>query len=219
MYTSAFFGERNQGEIRALIDRHGLALLTSHSATHGVEATAVPALFDPDDSTGGRIIAHMARANEHWRRIVDGDPVLLVFQGPNAYVTPRHYVAEEDVPTWNYSAVQVRGTLTHAHDPAENMRVLTRTVEHFERVWGEGWSMDEIDPKVVDMYARGTASFSIAVTSIEAAHKMSQDKREADVAAVIDGLSRSEDDQARAVARIIERVTFCPRRFQPEPKV
>jgi len=217
MYTSTYFGERDGREIRAMIARHGLATLVSHSASAGLQATAVPALFDPDDKSGGRLISHMARANPHWRTISDGDAVLLLFRGPDAYVTPNLYTAEEDVPTWNYSAVQLRGHLTHASTMEENRRVLDRTVEHFEAVLGTGWRMTDISRETVEMYARGTASFSITASSIEAAHKMSQDKRHDDVVAVIDGLAKSPNAQARAVAEVMNRVTLCPQRFRPDP--
>ena len=217
MYTSTYFGERDGEEIRAMIERHGLATLISHSASVGLQATAVPALFDPDDKSGGRLISHMARANPHWRAIADGDAVLLLFRGPDAYVSPNLYTVEEDVPTWNYSAVQLRGRLTHAPTIEENRRVLERTVAHFEAILGTGWRMMDISRETVEMYARGTASFSIEISSIEAAHKMSQDKRRDDVVAVIDGLTKSHDAQARAVAEAMNRVTLCPRRFRPAP--
>ncbi|MGO4836893.1 FMN-binding negative transcriptional regulator, partial [Rhizobiaceae sp. 2RAB30] len=197
--------------------RHGLATLVSHDNLKGLQATAVPALFDPDDASGARMIAHMAKANDHWRSIADGDSVLLIFQGPDAYVSPRLYEVEEDVPTWNYSAVQIRGRLTHAKTAEENMRVLEHTVAHFERVLGADWRMSEISSATVDMYARGTASFTIEVTSVAAAHKMSQDKRRGDVTAVIAGLRASQDEQARVVARTMDRVTLCPMHFRPEP--
>ncbi len=217
MYTSAFFAERDPREIRSMIGRHGLATLVSHNESKGLQATAVPALFDPDDGSGRRMIAHMAKANDHWRAIADGDSVLMIFQGPDAYVSPRLYEVEEDVPTWNYSAVQIHGRLTHARTADENMRVLEHTVEHFERLLGTGWRMSDIGSGTVDMYAGGTASFSIDVTSVNAAHKMSQDKRRGDVAAVMAGLTASPDEQARAVAKTMDRVTLCPMQFRPEP--
>ncbi|EYR84629.1 MULTISPECIES: FMN-binding negative transcriptional regulator [unclassified Shinella] len=216
MFTSTSFGEADEREIRDLISRYGLATLVSHSPSAGLQATALPALFDPDDPSGQTLIGHMARANPHWRSIMDGDAVLLLFRGPDAYVSPGHYRAEEDVPTWNYSAVQLRGHLRHAPDAAENDRVLLRTVEHFEARLGQGWRLGDISPETVKMYSKGTASFSIAVTSIEAAHKMSQDKRRTDVVAVIEGLATSDDKQARAVAETMERITLHPGRHRPD---
>lgn len=118
------------------------------------------------------------------------------------------------MPTWNYSAVQVRGRLAHARDAAENRRVLERTVEHFEARLGTGWRLSGISAAVVEMYARGTASFSVAIDRMDAAHKMSQDKLREDVTAVIAGLSATEDEQARAVADVMTSVTLVPGRHR-----
>jgi transcriptional regulator len=214
MYTSRHFAMADERDMRAAIARYGLATLVSHSPSEGLQATAVPVLFDPDDPSGQRLIAHMARANPHWRAIADDEAVLLLFRGPDAYVSPGHYRMEEDVPTWNYSAVQVRGRLAHARDAAENRRVLERTVEHFEARLGTGWRLSGISAAVVEMYARGTASFSVAIDRMDAAHKMSQDKLREDVTAVIAGLSATEDEQARAVADVMTSVTLVPGRHR-----
>lgn len=216
MFTSTSFGEHDEQEIRDLIGRYGLATLISHSVTAGLQATAVPALFDRDDPSGGTLIAHMAKANPHWRSIADGDAVLLLFRGPDAYVTPSLYKTEEDVPTWNYSAVQLRGHLKHARDAAENQRVLAQTVQHFEARLGTGWHLDDISRETVEMYSKGTASFSITMNSLEAAHKMSQDKRREDVVAVVEGLASSPCAQARAVAETMTRVTLRPGRHRTD---
>lgn len=216
MYTSSSFAMADERAMRAVIERYGLATLVSHSAPEGLQATAVPVLFDPDDPSGQALISHMARANPHWRSIADGDDVLLLFRGPDAYVSPGHYRVEEDVPTWNYSAVQVHGIFRHVRDALENRRVLGCTVEHFEHRLGTGWRLTDISETVVEAYSRGTASFSIAVRSMRAADKMSQDKLRGDVEAVIERLSTSNDAQARAVADIMVRVTLEPGRHRHE---
>lgn len=210
MYTSSSFAMADERAMRAAIERYGLATLVSHSPSEGLQATAVPVLFDPDDRSGQTLISHMARANPHWRSIVDGNDVLLLFRGPDAYVSPGHYRVEEDVPTWNYSAVQVHGLFRHVRDALENRRVLGRTVEHFEERLGTGWRLEDIGETVVEAYSRGTASFSITVRSMAAADKMSQDKRREDVASVVAALSGSPDGQTRAVASVMKRVTLDP---------
>lgn len=183
LFTSRHFRETDASAIRALIDIHGLAALVSQG-DDGLRATHLPMLFDPLAPRGDRLIGHMARANPHWRRIPEGARVLAIFQGANAYVTPSIYVEEEDVPTWNYTAVHVRGIYRHAHEAVENRRILEATVAHFERHIGSGWEMSTINQDLVETYARGTAAFSIEITSIEAATKMSQDKCAADAEAV-----------------------------------
>lgn len=183
LFTSRHFRETDVSAIRSLIDIHGLAALVSFG-DDGLRATHLPMLFDPLAPKGDRLIGHMARANAHWRRVPEGAQVLAIFQGANAYVTPSIYVVEEDVPTWNYCAVHVRGIYRHVHDSVETRRILEATVAHFEQHIGSGWDISAIDQELVESYARGTAAFSLEITSIEAATKMSQDKCAADAKAV-----------------------------------
>ena len=118
----------------------------------------------------------------------EGAAILLIFRAPDAYITPSVYVAEEDVPTWNYAAVHVHGVWRSIRDARETRRILNRTVEHYERMIGSGWTMDRIAARTVEALARGVAAFRIRVRRIEATQKMSQDKRRADVKAVISAL-------------------------------
>ena len=71
-------------------------------------ATLMPVLW-----RGDRLVAHMAKANEHWRSIVDGMPALVIVTGPEAYISPSWYPSKAEhgrvVPTWNYLAVHLTG--------------------------------------------------------------------------------------------------------------
>ena len=88
----------------ALIRAHPLGLLISHGA-QGLEANSIPFLIDPAASKFGTLQAHMARANGQWRSLGEADDVLVVFQGPDHYITPAWYQTKREtgkvVPTWN----------------------------------------------------------------------------------------------------------------------
>lgn len=206
MYTSQFFAETDRAEIKALVATHGLACLVS-TGPGGFNATHAPVLFDPDASDGETMIGHMARSNPHWRMIEDAAETLLVFRTPDAYITPSVYVVEKDVPTWNYAAVHVHGAWKPILDARETRRVLKRTVEHYERVIGSGWTMDQIAARTVETLARGVTAFQIRIRRIEAIQKMSQDKRHADVEAVISTLCPHAGAGADVAARM-QRVTL-----------
>lgn len=181
MYTSTHYEFEDEAAIRRLIDRHGLAALVSVGA-NGLEATHCPVLFDP--AAPERMIGHLARPNQHWRRISDGDRILTIFRGPDAYISPKVYTEEPDVPTWNYIAAHVHGTWRKADDQKERSRILDLTVRHFEESLGMGWQMDVLNQDLINSLTRGTVGFVLTDLRIEAADKSSQDKCPIDRSAV-----------------------------------
>ena len=85
---------------------------------------------------GDRLVGHLARANAHWRRIVDGSPALAIVTGPDTYVSPSWYATKAEhgkvVPTWNYSVVHLRGRIVVHDDPAWVHALVTRLTDRHE---------------------------------------------------------------------------------------
>jgi transcriptional regulator len=143
---------------------------------------------------------HGAIRNALLTGIPDGAEVLVVFSGPHSYITPGVYRAEPDVPTWNYTAVHVRGRYRRM-PAADNSAVLERTVRHNEAgAMGSGWSTSTMSRADLASLARGVVSFRIEIDDISAARKLSQDKLQADVEAVEGHLDACPFGSARAVA-------------------
>ena len=125
MYQPPLFREDRLEVMHDLIVAHPFGLLVS-AGGGGLLANAVPFVLDRGVGEKGRLRAHVARANPHWKEFIgDGCDCLVVFQGPQAYVTPSWYATKREtgkvVPTWNYAMVQVRGRAT-AHEDAAWLR-------------------------------------------------------------------------------------------------
>ncbi|MBL9068854.1 MAG: FMN-binding negative transcriptional regulator [Sphingopyxis sp.] len=146
----------------------------------------VPLLVE-EGVAGLRLHGHFARANPHWRHLRDGAEVLAAFMGPNAYVSPRCYRAP-DVPTWNYGVVQARGRWRREADEEAIGRHLEAIVDHYESFEPVPWSLAEIDPAIPAAFRKGVIVFSIEVTELKGALKLSQDKDVAQQAGVADFL-------------------------------
>src|SRR4051794_6236182 len=114
MYVPSWFARTDPAELFVFMESHSFALLVStrDGAPFG---THLPLLLDRTAGPHGTLIGHMARANPQWRDL-DGRPVLAVFGGPHAYISPSWYEAENVVPTWNYVAVHATGTFRLADD-------------------------------------------------------------------------------------------------------
>ncbi len=156
-------------------------------------ATHLPFVLD-----GDVLVAHMARANLHWRAFADGGDVLCVFQGPHAYVSPSWYAAENAVPTWNYVAVHAYGTPEIVEDSAAVYADQKRLVDTHEAGFAEPWAIDGQDQGYVDGMIRAIVDFRIPISHIEGKFKLSQNRPEDDRVRVADTLAGSGD--AAAVA-------------------
>src|SRR5687768_12754302 len=141
MYVPAHFGETDIGKLHDAIEQYGFALLISQNAGEPF-ASHLPLILDRGGGPHGTLIGHMARANPQWKQAA-GQPVLVVFSGPHAYISPTWYQAEHVVPTWNYVAVHAYGRLELIEDTASAEDVLRRTIEVYESSQPAPWRLDE----------------------------------------------------------------------------
>lgn len=196
MYQPVEFQVKDPGFAEEFIGRHPFGVLV------GMADGVFGAAHLPFQLVGeGRVLeGHGAIRNALLWDIPEGGQVIVVFSGPHSYITPGVYLAESDVPTWNYTAVHVRGRY-HRLSAAENSAVLERTVRHNEAGdMGSGWSTSVMAGEDLASLARGVISFRIEIDDISAARKLSQDKLQADVDAVEAHLSGCPAGNGRAVA-------------------
>jgi transcriptional regulator len=168
-------------------------------------ATLLPVLW-----RGDRVIAHMARANEHWRSIAPGSPALLVSTGADAYVSPSWYASKAEhgkvVPTWNYSAVHLTGRVTVHDDPAWVRDAVTELTETHEQPRPHPWAVSDAPEKYVAGQLRAIVGLEVVIERVEGKAKLSQNRSADDQDGVIVGLRAEDDARAVAVAADMERV-------------
>lgn len=135
----------------------------------------MPFLRRPDEGgDGALLLTHMARANPQLQCLLrPRATVLVIFQGPSAFVSASDYREQPAVPTWNHVTVHVTGRPRLLADQASTVRVLEQTVAHFEQQVGSDWRLDVEDPYVRGL-AHQVAAFAIEVDRIEASFKLSQ---------------------------------------------
>lgn len=202
MYQPTEFRDDDASTAYAHIERNPMGMIVSH-ADGRLRATHLPFLLDDRGSPSG-LVSHFALRNEQLRDLPDGSDVLVLFPGPHAYVSPQHYAAEQDVPTWNYTAVHLAGTYRRLPDGALPA-LLSRTVSELEAADGGSWSLASMDPAALRDLARAVVAFEVETTSIDGGYKLSQDKLQADVDGVIDAFSSSSEPHRQAVAAEMRR--------------
>jgi len=192
MYIPPHFLEIDPAEIKAVIETAPLACLVAQTAT-GLIANHLPLLAAPD----GTLIGHVALANDMHRLVTEGQEVMAVFRGEDAFVSPNFYPSKAEhhrhVPTWNYQAVHIHGTITFQHDDhSKRAAVALLTRIHERRVNGEGaWRMADAPADYMEQMLANIVAFRIAVTRTLAKSKLSQNRDDRDYQGAVAGLRSS----------------------------
>ncbi len=211
MYLPSHFEETRPEVLHQLVRNEPLGLLITTGAD-GPRADAIPFILDADPTTGKTTLrAHVARANPLWREARTDVPSLVVFQGPQAYISPSMYptkaVHGKVVPTWNYVMVQARGTLRAIDDAAWLHAFVTRLTERHEAARPAPWAVSDAPADYIAPMLRAIVGIEIELTSLTGKWKVSQNRPAVDRDGVILGLrehaERSGDAQAAAMAALI----------------
>jgi transcriptional regulator len=171
MYTPSAFAESNPETLAKFIRQHSFATLISEHEKL-MTASHLPILLDCSEGKPARLLGHMARANGQWQE-AEGREVLVIFQGPHAYISPRWYAERNTVPTWNYAAVHAYGTF-RLLDASQTRELLIRTVQEYEAPLESPWSMEENDPEFMEKLLPLIVGFRIEITHLEGKWKLNQ---------------------------------------------
>lgn len=201
MYQPPHFREEDLAVKHALIRAHPLGLLIS-SSDAGPVANPIPFHLDTTSGPNGRLQAHLAKANGQWKDIRDGAPVLVVFQGPQAYITPSWYQTKQEtgkvVPTWNYAIVQVRGP-ARVIDDADWIRAQIEALTHGrEDSRAKPWAVGDAPEPFIASQIKGIIGIEIDIAEIDGKWKVSQNRSADDQAGVVAGLGAETAPQTDA---------------------
>ena len=213
MYQPPHFREDRRDVQHALIKTHSLGLLIT-AGPKGLQANFIPFLIDPQASDNGTLRAHLARANPQLRELAAVEECLVVFQGPQAYVSPSLYPTKQEtgkvVPTWNYITVQAWGRPRVVDDAAWICGQIDDLTRHKEADRAAPWAVTDAPETFLAMQIKAIVGLEIPVARIEGKWKVSQNRVAADAAGVAAGL-RGEGEEADAVAtEVAERMKIAP---------
>ncbi len=199
MYLPDIYAETDAAEIDRLIDSARLGLLITHGP-EGLYASHLPMVWDPERRT---LTGHLARANPH-RALAEGEQALVVLTGPDAYVSPNWYPSKAEggrvVPTWNYEAVHLYGTLEWFDAPDRLARLLVDLTDRHESAQPAPWRVADAPADYIERMLRAVVGVQMRVERIEAKRKLSQRQDASDRAGAIAGLDASPDARDRALA-------------------
>ena len=175
-----------------------------------LSADHIPVLLHDDGTALGQMRGHIAKANPLFLTETKSLDVLVVFQGPSAYISPSWYASKSEhgraVPTWNYISVQAHGVLRFTHDRAWLLAHLNTLTDTFEQTQEHPWSVADAPSDYIDALLHGLVGLEIEVASLTGQYKLSQNKSPVDKAGVIEGLGSQGIPEAHAIAALMREL-------------
>ena len=203
MYIPAHFAETRPDALARIMRAHSLGMLV-HSRDGRFDADHIPFEYEPAEGPHGTLHAHVARANPLWQRCPTGTPVMVVFRGVQAYISPNWYPSKHEthrlVPTWNYEVVHAHGTLVIDDNERAVRRIVARLTRRHEAQEPRPWKMGDSAPEFIDELLQQIVAIRVELTSLEGKVKLSQNREARDRLGAAETLdARGDAATARAM--------------------
>jgi transcriptional regulator len=204
MYLPEQFREDDLPTLHALMRDYSFAtVVTQHEGMPF--ASHLPLMLAADEGPYGTLVGHMARANPQWRDFDASQDVLVIFQGPHAYVSPSWYGEDPaNVPTWNYAAVHAYGSPRLITDDDACRALLDSLVRTHEAPFTTPWRL-QMPEAERHKKMQGIVTFAIRITRLEGKLKLSQNRSLADQQRVAATLQQSADPVSRDVGTLMQQ--------------
>jgi len=192
MYIPSFNKFDNIDEVVSFMQRYSFATIVT--VKDGVpSATHLPFIVSRKDD---KVIlrSHFAKANVQSADIIDSRP-LVIFAEPHAYISPKNYEKEANVPTWNYLAVHAYGNCMILASEEEKEALLVETINYYEAEYLKQY--DGLPDEYKQRMMKGIVAFEIVVDDLQAKKKLSQNRSETERENIIADLGKSKDQNER----------------------
>jgi transcriptional regulator len=194
MYTPKYAENTDVYSVKEFIKQNGFGILVSQSEQKLV-ATHIPMQFSTD---GSALTGHISKANPQWKNFNDQHEVLAIFSGPHAYVSSSWY-DHENVPTWNYIAAHVYGTIRMI-EGNELYQSLKHLLDKYETASENPISIERMSTEYVRKSIQGLVGFELKITNVEAAYKLSQNRDRKNQLRIIYELEKRADAGSAKIA-------------------
>lgn len=206
MYVPKHHEESDRSMLHALIRAHPLGTWVTQGDGELI-ANHIPFLLDPARGEYGTLTGHVARANRAWQSFSRAVDSIVLFQGPQTYITPSWYPSKhahgKAVPTWNYAVVHAHGMPRAVEDPAWLLDHVSQLTASHEAGQALPWKVSDAPRDYVDRMLQSIVGIEIPITKLVGKWKVSQNRPEADRLGVVAGLLARGDAQSRQMAALV----------------
>lgn len=194
--------------IFSLMDAHPLGAWVC-IGRGGLIANHVPFVLDRSRGPHGTLIGHVSRASPVWRELGPATPSVVMFQGPQAYITPGWYPGKAEhgqvVPTWNYVVAHAHGVARAVHDRDWLQGMLNRLTVTHEAQHPAPWQVGDAPSDYIEKLIRAIVGIEIPIDRLEGKLKASQDEALPDRLGTVHGLREQPGNEAAAMADLVMR--------------
>jgi transcriptional regulator len=205
MYQPDHFRVDDVAAMHGLMRARPFVTLVSGGET-GLYASHMPTVLKNGEPYG-TIEFHLSRANPHWKYLAECDEALMIFQGPESYITPNWYASKAEhqkvVPTWNYATVHAYGRPEVMQDAGWLRSHVAELSAQQERSEPRPWELTDAPERYIDVMLRGIVGFRFAIIRLEGKWKMSQNREMRDREGVVRGLEKRRAGEDLEVAESV----------------
>ena len=201
MYIPKHYLSTDKDEIKSFIETYSFGILISTNEGKP-EATHLPFVL-VERGEQWFLISHMAKANQQWKSSKEQE-VLVIFSEPHAYISPSHYINEQNVPTWNYLAVHVYGKMKLIEDSSLVTKSLEQMIHTYEKEYKVQW--DSLSDEYKSRMQNGIVAFEIEINEIQAKKKLSQNKKEVEREHIIAHFEKSSLSHENTIASFMKSI-------------
>ncbi|TSD66618.1 FMN-binding negative transcriptional regulator [Inquilinus sp. KBS0705] len=201
MYTPAYNLIDNIPEAVEFMRRYSFATIVT-VVDNVPTATHLPFIVEQRDNKVV-LVSHFAKANHQAKDIFNCRP-LVIFTEPHAYVSPKHYEKELNVPTWNYLAVHAYGNATPINKDEEVKEVLEKMIGFYETDYMKQWN--NLPPDFKYGLMKGIVAFELIVDDLQGKKKLSQNKTQKEIDNIISAFKASNDQNEQEIAAYMAKL-------------
>ncbi|MCJ8311568.1 MAG: FMN-binding negative transcriptional regulator [Saccharospirillaceae bacterium] len=201
MYCPTKFQQQNTQQLEALINDYPFATLITYTDNE-IEVNHLP--FILKTINGKQVLqAHIAKANPLWKNVQNKSKVMVVFNGPNEYISPNYYPTKKEtgkvVPTWNYAVVHVKGDIRFIQEPSWLLQLIGDLTQHHEAKQQTPWMMSDTPAGYINKMLPAIVGLEIDISCIQGKWKLSQNQPEVNKLGVVKGLNKRNTTMADLV--------------------
>ncbi|WP_052691868.1 FMN-binding negative transcriptional regulator [Teredinibacter purpureus] len=209
VYSPKAFIQNDPHSVQQFMVAYPFATLVINTPA-GLDSTAIPFILRVNDAVSTTsqwtLAGHIPKANKMWNTANIAEPALVIFHGPNHYISPNWYPSKKTdprvVPTWNYAAVHVTGQLSFYHNNAWKYEQLVELTNQQERGQEHPWQVSDAPEDYIDKLMNAIVGIEISVDTLQGKFKLSQNQPDINKAALHTHLTRENPAMAALMTDI-----------------
>lgn len=203
MYIHPINSWENEPEIIEFIKKNAFATLVTQ-VDGKPWATHIPFVFHQDSDGNPILSGHIAKANLQWKSIPDNEDILVIFQGPHAYISSSWY-NHENVPTWNYLAVHIYGKI-RIIEGEELIEHLKSLVDNYESGRPNRVSIETMSEGYFQSQLRALVGIEVKIEEVHASAKLSQNRDDVNYQNIVTKLEESPYPMDKEIAGEMRKI-------------